>query len=99
MYVYALINERNEVLEIKETEIQNSNESMRVVQVTGFKEGDEINFYLIINDINEDGIVTSYSGVKQNPYVKELLTKNAELRAKQDLMQTAMDDLILGGVL
>lgn len=102
--MFALINEKNEVLEIKETEITNSNPDMKVVQINAFSEGDELSFYIIVNEVNEDNHVMSYSAVKQNPYVKELLAKNAELKAenealkaRQALTEKALEDLILAG--
>lgn len=79
---YALINGKREVLEISELPIENTNPNLSVVQIPDFQEGDEINFYIIVNEVNEQGVVTSYSAVRQNPYVRELLNKNFELQTE-----------------
>ena len=98
--MYVLLNELNEVLEIKEAEIVNNNPNMKVVRMhTPFKEGDELNYFIMVTEITENNVVSMYSAVKQNPYVKELLTKNAELKAQQDLTNKAIEELILGGAL
>lgn len=96
---YALINEKNEVLEIKETEILNSNPNFSVVKLNAFEEGDEIQFYIVVNEVNELGEVASYSAVKQTPYIKNLLQENSDLKSRLEVIEAATEELILGGAM
>lgn len=78
---FALINEKNEVLEISSTEIVDYNPAFKVVKNVGeFTEGDELKHYIIVNSVDEDGACISYSAVRQTPLVANILRENAELR-------------------
>lgn len=87
----ALINNKKEVMQIAE-EIQNSNPNFGVVDIYDFQEGDEIDHYIIVNEVVE-GIVTSYSAVKQSPYVRNLLEKAALIEQENTSLKLAMTEM------
>ena len=76
---YVLLNEKREVLEVSSQIIVNSNPHYEVAQINVFMEGDEVNFYIVVRNI-EDGVVTEYSAVKQTPFISSILEENKMLK-------------------
>lgn len=98
---YALINSKREVMEIKESTIANTNPNLSVVELpdeVDFVEGDEVNFYIVLS-FNADGAYSHYSAVKQTPFIQTILAENKSLKDQLALVQSALDDLIIGGAL
>ncbi|MEK3729706.1 hypothetical protein [Lysinibacillus sp. FSL W8-0953] len=91
---YTLINSNGEVLEISKKPIVTMNDNFRVVRINEFEDGDEINYYIVVLDTNDDGIVTAYSAVKQTPFISTILQENAMLK---NSLADLWEIVLLGG--
>lgn len=94
----ALIDNKMEVLEIKES-ILNTNPDLEVVEIDGFTEGDELNYYIVINKLSEatedEPIrkVTSYSAIKQSAIIQRLRLENDRLHLENIELKKAVAEL------
>lgn len=62
-----------------------------------FKPGDEVTFSIHAT-VDEDGNIVGFGGVRQAPFASYLVQKIKDGEKQQELMQKALDDLILGGM-
>ncbi|MFW5433692.1 hypothetical protein [Paenibacillus apiarius] len=91
---YALINDKREVIEIREEPFNTDKIGFEVVKFSGVTEGDELNFFIIVTKLedSEDGepyrIATAYSGIRQTAALQRLRLDNQRLEsANQQLTQ------------
>lgn len=75
--------ETKQVVEIHESEPALS-EGYAVALSDNFNVGDEFEYTIWINDVDGDGILTSYSAVRNNSNARRLLQENVLLRSDLD---------------
>lgn len=60
-----------------------------------FAVGDEFEWTIWINSVNEDKNLTSHSAIRNNPNAKRLLEENQELKSRLQLAEDMILDLLL----
>ena len=85
-YSYAISRDRKE--------INNGNE----VTVNTFKLGDEFEYTIWINEVDENNNIVSHSSIRINPQAKRLLEENEMLKKRIEIQEDALVDIILGGM-
>lgn len=88
------------VVEIHKLEPQGVPLGHKVAYHEEFEPGHEYEFVVYVNEVNEDGVVTSTAEIRQNPKVviellKEVYKENADLRDAVDFLVL---DALQGGV-
>ncbi|MFW5436551.1 hypothetical protein [Paenibacillus apiarius] len=82
---YALINKKGEVIEVRREAFE-TNPAFEVVRIYDFLEGDELNYYIVINKLSDSEddepyrVVTSYSAIRQTATVARLRLDNEKLQ-------------------
>lgn len=80
-----------QVVEIHET-LPDEKNGYAVVVTDDFKPGDEFAQTIWVNDVDEDGRLTSYSAIRNNPNAQRLLRENVELKAENQRLQNELDN-------
>lgn len=71
-------------------------EDYEVAQSDFFKEGDEFQFEIKVLRVI-DGIVADFASIRRAPAAAQILEDIEKLKRDKQLMQAALDELILGG--
>ncbi|MFW5438117.1 hypothetical protein [Paenibacillus apiarius] len=84
--MYAMINKKGEVIEVREDAFTTSNPNLEVVKIYSVSEGDELNYYIIVTQLKDSEdeepyrIATSYSGIRQTAALQRLRLDNERLQ-------------------
>lgn len=84
--------EKKQVVEIHEIEPSLSSDYDYAISDI-FKPGDEFEWTIWINEVDEDKNVTSYSAIRNNPNAKQLLEENEHLKTLNNELMLATAEL------
>jgi len=65
----------------------------RIGKTPYFKPNDEFEYYISVNEVDENGFITSHSTIRQAPSAKLLLEKNAELLISNAVLSNYILDM------